>query len=334
MIYRTLGKTGYKVSEISLGTWQLGSRWGDEFNDEVAQQTLQSAVDNGITLFDTADIYQDRLSEPAIGRFLNGENGYNRQHPDNPVHVVTKMGRDLNPHVAEGYNEQNLRYFVDRSRRNQQVDALDLTLLHCPPTSVFSDKKVFDVLDRIKAEGLIRHYGVSIEKVEEGLTALDHDISAIEVIFNMFRMKPSEELFARCAEKNVGIIVRVPLASGLLTGRYTADTKFGPQDHRTFNRNGEAFDKGETFSGVDYLTGVRVAQQLKEELHTDNLAATALRWILMHPEVSVVIPGASRPQQIVDNVVASTLPPLTDEQMQTVSRIYDKEIRPLVHHLW
>lgn len=327
MNYRIFGKTGFKVSEISLGTWQLGSRWGDPFNEEVAQQTLQAAVDNGINLFDTADIYQDKQSEPAIGRFL-------KAHPDKEIFVVTKMGRDLNPHVAEGYNEENLRFFVNRSRKNLGVDALDLTLLHCPPTSVFSDKKVFDVLDAMKAEGLIKHYGVSIEKVEEGLAALEHDISAIEVIFNMFRLKPAEELFKRCAEKNVGIIVRVPLASGLLTGKYTAATTFGPEDHRTYNRHGEAFDKGETFSGVDYATGLHAAQRLKEELQAENLAATALRWILMHPEVSVIIPGASRPQQIVDNVAASELPALTPGQMDIVKKVYDEEIRSSVHQLW
>lgn len=327
MNYRLFGKTGFKVSEVSLGTWQLGSRWGDEFNEEVAQATLQAAVDNGINMFDTADIYQDGNSEKAIGRFL-------KANPDKEIFVTTKMGRALNPHVAEGYNEENLRFFVNRSRENQGVDALDLTLLHCPPTSVFHDKKVFDVLDKIKAEGLIKNYGVSIEKVEEGIAALDYDISAIEVIFNMYRMKPAEELFRKAAEKNVGIIVRVPLASGLLTGKYSAATTFGPNDHRTFNRNGEAFDKGETFSGVDYATGLQTAELLKKELHTDDLAGTALKWILMHPEVSVVIPGASRAEQIVSNVKASELPALTDEQMDTVKRIYDENIRKSVHHLW
>lgn len=327
MNYRLFGKTGFKVSEVSLGTWQLGSRWGDEFNEEVAQATLQAAVDNGINMFDTADIYQDGNSEKAIGRFL-------KANPDKEIFVTTKMGRALNPHVAEGYNEENLRFFVNRSRENQGVDALDLTLLHCPPTSVFHDKKVFDVLDKIKAEGLIKNYGVSIEKVEEGIAALDYDISAIEVIFNMYRMKPAEELFRKAAEKNVGIIVRVPLASGLLTGKYSAATTFGPNDHRTFNRNGEAFDKGETFSGVDYATGLQTAELLKKELHTDDLAGTALKWILMHPEVSVVIPGASKAEQIVSNVKASELPALTGEQMNTVKRIYDEKIKESVHHLW
>lgn len=244
------------------------------------------------------------------------------------------MGRALNPHVAEGYNEANLRRFVDQSRQQLGMDSLDVTLLHCPPTSVFSNKEVFGVLDALKAEGKIKHYGVSIERIDEGLAALEHDISAIEVIFNMFRLRPADELFKKAAAKGVAIIVRVPLASGLLTGKFTADTQFGLDDHRTFNRNGEAFDKGETFSGVDYMTGVRVAQQLKSELGTDDLATTALRYILMYPEVSVVIPGASRPEQIERNVKASDAAPLTDSQMQTVRSIYDKDIKPLVHHLW
>lgn len=327
MKYRKFGKTGFEVSEISLGTWQLGSRWGDPFNEEVAQQTLQAAVDNGINMFDTADIYQDGDSEQAIGRFL-------KAHPDKRIFVTTKMGRGLNPHVAEGYNEENLRGFVNRSRKNQGVDALDLTLLHCPPTSVFYDKKVFDILDRIKAEGLIRNYGVSIEKVEEGLAALDYDISAIEVIFNMFRMKPAEELFKKAAEKNVGIIVRVPLASGLLTGKYTKETTFGTNDHRSYNRNGECFDKGETFSGVDYETGLRAAARLQQELRTNDLAGMALRWILMHPEVSVVIPGASRAEQIAENVKASEMPALSSDDMQIVQKIYDEDIKTSVHSLW
>lgn len=327
MNYRLFGKTGFNVSEISLGTWQLGSRWGDEFDEEVAQQTLQAAVDNGINMFDTADIYQDGNSEKAIGRFL-------KAHPDKRIFITTKMGRGLTPHVAEGYTEENLRRFVNRSRENQGVDALDLTLLHCPPTSVFYNEKVFDALDKIKAEGLVHNYGVSIEKLEEGFVALDHDISAIEVIFNMYRMKPAEELFRKAAEKNVGIIVRVPLASGLLTGKYSLNTAFGPNDHRSYNRNGEFFDKGETFSGVDYATGLKAADRLKKEIPTDDLAGTALRWILMHPEVSVVIPGASRAEQIVENVKASELPALTDAQMNTVQRIYDEEIRASVHHLW
>lgn len=327
MNYRTLGKTGYEVSEISLGTWQLGSRWGDPFSEEVAQQTLEAALENGINMLDTADIYQDGCSERAIGRFL-------KAHPEKQIYVVTKMGRALNPHVAEGYTEENMRRFVNQSRERMGVDALDLTLLHCPPTPIFSNKEFFACLDKMKAEGIIRHYGVSIERIDEGLAALEHDISAIEVIFNMYRQRPAEELFKKAAEKNVGIIVRVPLASGMLTGTYTADKTFGPNDHRTYNRNGESFDKGETFSGVDYLTGIRSAERLKAELPTDDLAGMALRWCLMFPEVSVVIPGASRPEQIVRNVAASELPPLSPAQMETVKRIYNEDIKDSVHNLW
>lgn len=327
MNYRTLGKTGYEVSEISLGTWQLGSRWGDPFSEEVAQQTLEAALENGINMLDTADIYQDGCSERAIGRFL-------KAHPEKRIYVVTKMGRALNPHVAEGYTEENMRRFINQSRERMGVDALDLTLLHCPPTPIFSNKEFFACLDKMKAEGIIRHYGVSIERIDEGLAALEHDISAIEVIFNMYRQRPAEELFKKAAEKNVGIIVRVPLASGMLTGTYTADKTFGPNDHRTYNRNGESFDKGETFSGVDYLTGIRSAERLKAELPTDDLAGMALRWCLMFPEVSVVIPGASRPEQIVRNVAASELPPLSPAQMETVKRIYNEDIKDSVHNLW
>lgn len=327
MNYRTLGKTGYEVSEISLGTWQLGSRWGDPFSEEVAQQTLEAALENGINMLDTADIYQDGCSERAIGRFL-------KAHPEKRIYVVTKMGRALNPHVAEGYTEENMRRFVNQSRERMGVDALDLTLLHCPPTPIFSNKEFFACLDKMKAEGIIRHYGVSIERIDEGLAALEHDISAIEVIFNMYRQRPAEELFKKAAEKNVGIIVRVPLASGMLTGTYTADKTFGPNDHRTYNRNGESFDKGETFSGVDYITGIRSAERLKAELPTDDLAGMALRWCLMFPEVSVVIPGASRPEQIVRNVAASELPPLSPAQMETVKRIYNEDIKDSVHNLW
>lgn len=327
MNYRTLGKTGYEVSEISLGTWQLGSRWGDPFSEEVAQQTLEAALENGINMLDTADIYQDGYSERAIGRFL-------KAHPEKRIYVVTKMGRALKPHVAEGYTEENMRRFVNQSRERMGVDALDLTLLHCPPTPIFSNKEFFACLDKMKAEGIIRHYGVSIERIDEGLAALEHDISAIEVIFNMYRQRPAEELFKKAAEKNVGIIVRVPLASGMLTGTYTADKTFGPNDHRTYNRNGESFDKGETFSGVDYLTGIRSAERLKAELPTDDLAGMALRWCLMFPEVSVVIPGASRPEQIVRNVAASELPPLSPAQMETVKRIYNEDIKDSVHNLW
>lgn len=266
------------------------------------------------------------MSEHTVGKFLKGKK--------DKVFVVTKCGRKLNPHVSAGYNEENIVKFVDASLKNMDVDSLDLVLLHCPPTEVYRNPEIFYVLDKLKRQGKICHYGVSVEKVDEALEALNYDISAIEVIFNMFRLKPAEELFPKASKQNVGIIVRVPLASGLLTGKYSEETTFGKADHRCYNRNGEFFDKGETFSGVDYMTGVKAARELKQLLHTDNLAARALRYILMYPEVSTVIPGASSPAQIMENVKASSLPPFSHEEMEVVRQVYDKHIRSLVHHCW
>lgn len=326
MNYRILGKTGFEISEVSLGTWQLGSRWGEPFDREVAWNTLEAAYQEGINLFDTADIYQDGMSEKVIGDFIKTK--------DKRIFVVTKCGRKLNPHKTEGYNAENIRRFVNESRKNLQMDCLDLVLLHCPPTDVYFNGEVFDELDTLKREGLIANYGVSVEKIEEALEALKYDISAIEIIFNMFRIRPADELFEMAQKKNVGIIVRVPLASGLLSGKYTLDTVFGKGDHRNYNRNGEFFDKGETFSGVDYATGVNAAIMLKEKLHTDNLANTALKYILMYDSVSTVIPGASSPLQIKSNAAASSLPPLSKEEMDIVRNIYDEYIRAQVHDLW
>ncbi len=326
MNYRTLGKTGYEISEISLGTWQLGSKWGDAFSEEVALETLEAAYKEGINFFDTADIYQGGLSEKAIGKFLKSKK--------DKIYVVTKCGRKLNPHVAEGYNRENIVEFVNASLENMQVESLDLILLHCPPGEVYHRSEAFEALDDLKKEGKIQHYGVSVERVEEAIKAMDYDISAVEIIFNMFRLKPAETFFNLAKEKNVGIIVRVPLASGLLTGKYTLETKFGAEDHRNYNRNGEVFDKGETFSGVDYATGVKVAQELKDGLKTPDLSKTALRYILMYDAVSTVIPGASNPAQIAANAQAAALPAFTEEEMNLVKSAYDKEIRHLVHHLW
>lgn len=326
MNYRTLGKTGYDISEVSLGTWQLGSKWGDAFSEEVALETLEAAYKEGINFFDTADIYQGGLSEKAIGKFLKTKK--------DKIYVVTKCGRKLNPHVAEGYNRENITEFVDASLENMQVESLDLILLHCPPGEVYHHSQAFEALDELKKKGKIQHYGVSVECVEEAIKAMDYDISAVEIIFNMFRLKPSETFFDLAKQKNVGVIVRVPLASGLLTGKYTLETKFGAEDHRNYNRNSEAFDKGETFSGVDYATGVKVAQQLKEGLNTEDLSKAALRYILMYDAVSTVIPGASNASQIAANAQAAALPSFTKEEMDFVKSAYDKEIRPLVHHLW
>lgn len=256
MNYRILGKTGFRISEVSLGTWQLGSKWGDPFDKEVAFKTLEAACEQGINFFDTADIYQGGLSEKTIGEFLKGRS--------ERIYVVTKCGRGLNPHNAEGYNAENIRRFVFNSLQNMQRDCLDMVLLHCPPSEVYSKQEVFDTLDALKREGRILHYGVSVERIDEALEAMNHDISAIEIIFNMFRLRPADELFAKAKQQNVGIIVRVPLASGLLSGKYTLETTFGKDDHRSYNRNGEFFDKGETFSGVDRRKGGTSAQRTVE----------------------------------------------------------------------
>lgn len=323
---RCLGNTGKTVSEIGLGTWQLGTKWGDPFNKDEAMRILEAAYECSITMIDTADIYNDGSSELAIGEFI-------KKHK-NHFTVVTKCGRALNPHVDEGYNAKNIEKFIDGSLKRLQLEQLDSILLHCPPTSVYKKDEVFTALDKMKQSGKIASYGVSIEKVSEGIDAMDYDISVIEVIFNMFRLKPAEELFPIAKEKNIGIICRVPLASGLLTGRYTPQTTFGANDHRTYNRNGESFDKGETFSGVDFQLGLQAVDELKKLFNTDDLIPYALKWILMYDAVSTVIPGASKTEQVFSNVKASELPDLTPEQMKGVQDIYDKYIRSTVHNNW
>ena len=323
---RILGRTGRAVSEIGLGTWQLGTRWGDPFNREEAMHILKTADENGITFIDTADVYNGGKSEETIGDYI-------ALHPDR-FFITTKCGRRLNPHTAEQYTPEAVAGFIEDSLRRMRLEKLDLILLHCPPTPVYARDDIFAELDRQKKAGKIADYGVSIEKVEEGLQALAYDISAMEVIFNMFRLKPLDRLFPAAKEKNVGIIARVPLASGLLSGRYTRDTVFGPGDHRTYNRDGAAFDKGETFSGIPYELGLEAADALKEVFGTADLAPYAIRWILMHPEVSVVIPGASRAGQVASNVKAAELPPLSPAQMKAVSDVYDRYLRQTVHPQW
>lgn len=327
MKYRTLGKTNYQVSEVSLGTWQLGSKWGDPFDEQDAMQTLENAYQAGVNFFDTADIYQDGNSEKTIGKFLAA-------HPDRHIYVSTKCGRGLEPHDISNYSKENLENFVNHSLKNLETDSLDLILLHCPPTDVYYKKEVFDALDALKAEGKIKHYGVSVERIEDAIKALDYDISAVEIIFNIFRQKPADLFFKLAQQHNVGTIIRVPLASGLLTGKYTLATKFGKNDHRNFNRHGEAFDKGETFAGVDYETGVKAANELKTKLGTDNLAQTALRWILMFNEVSTIIPGASNAKQIASNTGAAELPAFNNEQMGICKDIYQQYFEPVVKYEW
>ena len=326
MNQRMFGKTGRAVSEIGLGTWQLGTRWGDPFNHEEAMKILETAEANAITFIDTADVYNDGKSEETIGEFISAWPGR--------FFVTTKCGRRLNPHTADMYTAEAVAGFVENSLTRMNLDRLDLILLPCPPSSVYARDDIFTELDRLKKAGKIAEYGVSIEKVEEGIQAMEYDISAMEVIFNMFRLKPLDRLFPMAAEKKVGIIARVPLASGLLTGKYTKDTVFGPRDHRTYNREGAAFDKGETFSGIPYELGLEAAEELKTVFGTPDLAPYAIRWILMHPEVSVVIPGASRAEQVAANVKAAELPALTDQQMQAVREIYDRYLRETIHPQW
>lgn len=328
MKYRTLGKTGFKVSEVSLGTWQLGGRWGSGFDEKAALATVHAAIDHGINFIDTADVYSDGLSERAVAIAVKTRK--------EKVYVATKCGRRLSPHTAEGYNQKNITRFIDDSLRNTGFSALDLVQLHCPPTEVYTNDRVFEVLDRLKEQGKIRHYGVSVEKVDEALMALKYPgVAIVQIIFNMFRLKPAERFFPEAIKNNVGILARVPLASGLLTGKLTRASVFAAGDHRTFNRHGEAFDKGETFSGVDFDLGLMVVDKLKRYFpDPENLASSALRWILMFEAVSCVIPGASSPEQAVMNAAVPDMPGLTGEQMSGIEDIYDRFIRKDVHHLW
>jgi aryl-alcohol dehydrogenase-like predicted oxidoreductase len=328
MQYRTLGKTGFNVSAISLGTWQVGGKWGSAFDEKNADTILNTAIDNGVNFIDTADVYSDGESEKAIGRFLKTA----RQK----LYVATKCGRQIQPHVNEGYTAAVLRKYVEDSLKRLGLDTIDLIQLHCPPTAVYYRPEIFGVFDDLKKEGKIQHLGVSVEKVEEALKAIEYDnVTTVQIIFNLFRQRPAELFFEQAKKKNVGVIVRVPLASGLLTGNYTAQTVFESGDHRQFNRNGEAFDKGETFSGIDYAMGLKAVEELKEIVPAGkSLAALALKWILGFDAVSTVIPGASKAEQVVRNLEALNEQPLDSVQLQKALAVYEKYIKPSVHHLW
>ncbi len=317
-----------RVSEISLGTWAFGGEWGTVGDDD-ASAALNRAIDLGVNFLDTADVYGDGRSEKLIGKLL-------KDRPGDEIFVATKAGRRLDPHTADGYNAENLTAFVERSLQNIGVEALDLLQLHCPPTEAYRQDETFEALDELQRAGKIKNYGVSVEKVEEARLALEYPgVKTVQIIFNVFRQKPAEEFFPLAEERNIGILARVPLASGLLSGKMSADRAFDEGDHRNFNRNGEAFDKGETFSGVDFETGLRSAEELKELVpEGSTLAQFALRWILMHPAVSCAIPGGKNPSQVEDNVAAADLPPLSDETMERAKKVYDNSIRPQVHHLW
>jgi len=324
MNYRQLGRTDMRVSEVSFGAWAIGGSWGP-VKDEESYAALNRAVDLGVNFIDTADVYGDGRSEQLIARLLNERK--------EEIFVATKAGRRLSPHTADGYNRTNLEAFVDRSLRNLGVDCIDLLQLHCPPTEVYHRPEVFKALDELKHKGKIRYYGVSVEKVAEALKATEYaDLQSVQIIFNMFRLKPATEFFPTAKERKVGVIVRVPLASGLLAGKITAQTKFPEDDHRNFNRQGQAFDVGETFSGVNLETGLKAVEELKTIVPQGaTLAQIALRWILMFDSVTCAIPGAKRPGQVDENVKAAVLPPLSTETMSKVQTIYDRLIRPEVH---
>ncbi len=328
MNYRPLGRTGWNVSEVSFGAWAIGSAWG-EVKDDESIDALHRAIDLGVNFIDTADVYGDGHSEQLIAQVLRDRKGER-------IYVATKAGRRLDPHVSAGYNRQNLTAFIERSLKNLRVDALDLVQLHCPPTEVYYRPEVFGVLDDLVSQGKIRHYGVSVEKVEEALKAIEFPgVQTVQIIFNMFRLRPSERFFPEAKARQVGILARVPLASGMLTGKMTAQSQFSQDDHRNFNRHGEAFDVGETFSGVPYDVALQAVDELKKLLPQGaTMAQFALRWILMFDAVTCTIPGAKRPSQAEDNVGAAALPPLSDATMAAVQDIYTRLIRPHVHQRW
>ena len=328
MEYRELGRTGWKVSTIGFGAWGIGGdAWGPT-DDRQPLATLHRAIDLGVNFIDTADVYGDGHSERLITQL--------RRERSEPIIVATKAGRRLNPHIAGGYTRANLEGFVGRSIRNLEVEALDLLQLHCPPSEVYDMPDVFGALDALVDAGKLNYYGVSVERVDEALKAITYpNVQSVQIIFNMFRLKPAETFFAEARERRVGIIARVPLASGMLAGKLRPDTSFGPNDHRAYNRHGEAFDQGETFSGVDYETGLRAVEELRPVVPGDaTMAQLALRWIIQFPEVTTTIPGAKSPEQIESNVGAAELPPLDEATRARIREIYDAHIRPLVHHRW
>ena len=326
MLSRRLGKTGREVSEIGFGAWAIGGSWG-ETDDRQSMDAMNAAVDAGVTFFDTADVYGDGRSERLIASLLHERS--------EPLVVATKFGRRAPQEVSE-YTYENLRSWLDRSRENLEVDAVDLVQLHCPPWDAYYTPSVFDACDRLVEEGFARAYGVSVEKVEEALKAIEYPgVATVQIIFNIFRQRPAELFFERAGERDVGVIVRVPLASGLLTGKFGPETRFAADDHRAFNRHGEEFDVGETFAGVDFERGLAVVEELRALVPDGaTLAQLALRWILGFEAVSTVIPGAKTADQARANAAAADLPALPDDTLSTIARIYRDQIAPQVHQLW
>jgi aryl-alcohol dehydrogenase-like predicted oxidoreductase len=327
MNYRSFGRTGWQVSEIGFGAWAIGSGWGS-VNEQEAIGALHASIDSGVNFIDTADVYGDGRSERLISKVL--------KERSERVYVASKAGRRLDPHVPEGFTKENLTKFVERSLQNLAVEALDLVQLHCPPFEVYYMPEVFGYLDDLVAEGKLRFYGVSVEKVEEALKALEiPNIQSVQIIFNIFRQRPSELFFELAKKHQMGILARVPLASGLLTGKMKANTSFSSDDHRNFNRYGEAFDVGETFSGVDYDMGLEAVEKIRRLVPEGaSMAQFALRWILMFEAVTLAIPGARNVQQAQDNALAADMPAFSAEVMEATRQIYDEYIRDQVHQRW
>ena len=327
MNYRSLGRTGWRLSEISFGAWAIGGAWGS-VDDADSMATLHAALDGGVNFFDTADVYGDGRSERLLAKL--------KKERKEKFYIATKAGRRLPVQTTEGYNRKNLTAFVHRSLKNLNTDTIDLLQLHCPPTEVYYRPVVFGFLDDLVKEGKLRYYGVSVEKVEEALKAIEFpNVQSVQIIFNIFRQRPAGLFFTEAQKRKVGIHARVPLASGLLSGNMSSASKFAKDDHRNFNRPGEAFDRGETFSGVDFQTGLSAVEQLKKLVPSGaSLAQLALRWILEFPAVTCAIPGAKRPAQVTDNIAASDLPPLSKACLKRIGKLYDDQIKPLVHHYW
>ncbi|RQS14476.1 aldo/keto reductase [Burkholderia sp. Bp8998] len=327
MKYRTLGRTGWSVSTVSFGAWAIGGSWG-AVDDREAMRTLHTALDCGVNFFDTADVYGDGRSERLIGAL--------RRERHEPFYVATKAGLRLDPHVADGYNRTNLLAFVDRSLQNLNVDVIDLLQLHSPPTDVYYRPEVFGTLEDLIRIGKIRFAGVSVNRVEEGLKAIDFPVvQSVQVVYNIFRQRPNDLFLAEARRRGVGVMARLPLSSGLLTGKLTKDTRFDARDHRAYNQHGEAFDPGDTFSGVAYDVAVDVVQELTQLVPVSTtMAQWALRWILMNEAVTCVIPGGRKPSQVMENIGASDLLPLSADVMAAVQEIYNVRIKPLVHARW
>jgi aryl-alcohol dehydrogenase-like predicted oxidoreductase len=327
MEYRELGRTGWKISTISFGAWAIGGTWG-QVKDEESIAALHRALDLGVNFFDTADVYGDGRSEKLLAQL--------KRERSEKFYIATKAGRRSDPHIASSYTRENLTAYVERSLKNLEVEAIDLLQLHSPPNEVYYMPEAFDALEGLVKAGKLKYYGVSVEKVEEALKSMEYpNLQSVQIIFNIFRQRPADLFFAEAQRRKVGILARLPLSSGMLAGKMTRQSTFEEGDHRIGNRNGEWFNRGETFSGVDYETGLQAVEELRALVPSGmSMAQMALRWLLMFPAVTCAIPGAKRPTQVEENVAAGDLPPLSDETMKKITVIYEKHVRPQVHHYW